>query len=56
LSQALSTQQRDVILLRYQQDMTDDDIGEVLGLSASGVRTLVSRALARLRQHPELWS
>jgi RNA polymerase sigma-70 factor (ECF subfamily) len=56
LSQALPTRQRDVILLRYQRDLSDEDIGEVLGLSASGVRTLASRALAGLRRHPELWS
>ena len=56
LSQALPTRQRDVIFLRYQHDLSDEDIGEVLGLSASGVRTLVSRALHGLRKHPELWS
>jgi RNA polymerase sigma-70 factor (ECF subfamily) len=56
LSQALPTRQRDVILLRYQRDLSDEDIGDVLGLSASGVRTLASRALAALRRHPELWS
>ncbi|HYN70435.1 MAG TPA: RNA polymerase sigma factor [Candidatus Eisenbacteria bacterium] len=56
LSQALPTRQRDVIFLRYQHDLSDEDIGEVLGLSASGVRTLASRALSGLRRHPELWS
>jgi RNA polymerase sigma-70 factor (ECF subfamily) len=56
LSQALPSRQRDVILLRYQRDLSDEDIGEVLGLSASGVRTLASRALNGLRSHPELWS
>ena len=56
LSAALPTRQRDVIFLRYQHDLSDEDIGEVLGLSASGVRTLVSRALNGLRKHPELWS
>jgi RNA polymerase sigma-70 factor (ECF subfamily) len=56
LSQALPARQRDVLFLRYQQDLTDEDIGEVLGLSASGVRTLASRALNGLRNHPELWS
>jgi RNA polymerase sigma-70 factor, ECF subfamily len=56
LSQALPTRQRDVIFLRYQRDLSDEDIGEVLGLSASGVRTLASRALIGLRRHPELWS
>jgi RNA polymerase sigma-70 factor (ECF subfamily) len=56
LSQALPSRQRDVIFLRYQRDLTDAEIGEVLGLSASGVRTLASRALAALRKHPELWA
>ena len=56
LSLALPARQRDVIFLRYQHDLSDEDIGEVLGLSTSGVRTLVSRALNGLRNHPELWS
>jgi len=56
LSRALPPRQRDVIFLRYQRDLTDAEIGEVLGLSASGVRTLASRALDGLRKHPELWA
>jgi RNA polymerase sigma-70 factor, ECF subfamily len=56
LSRALPARQRDVIFLRYQHDLSDEDIGEVLGLSASGVRTLASRAIGGLRRHPELWS
>jgi RNA polymerase sigma-70 factor (ECF subfamily) len=56
LAEALPDRQREAIILRYQRDLSDDEIGEILGLSASGVRTLVSRALAALRQHPELWS
>ena len=56
LSAALPDRQREVVLLRYQRDLSDEDIGEILGLSASGVRTLLSRALATLRRHPELWS
>ena len=56
LSRALPARQRDVIFLRYQRDLSDEDIGEVLGLSASGVRTLASRAISGLRKHPELWS
>ena len=56
LATVLPERQREAILLRYQRDLTDEDIGEVLGLSASGVRTLVSRALATLREHPEMWS
>jgi len=56
LSRALPARQRDVIFLRYQRDLSDAEIGEVLGLSASGVRTLASRALHGLRNHPELWA
>ena len=56
LGDVLTGREREVVLLRYQRDLSDEDIGEILGLSASGVRTLVSRALASLRQHPELWS
>jgi RNA polymerase sigma factor (sigma-70 family) len=56
LARALPTRQREALLLRYHRDLSDEEIGEILGLSASGVRTLVSRALAALRQHPELLS
>lgn len=56
LARALPARQREVVFLRYQRDLSDEEIGEILGISASGVRTLASRALAALRQHPELWS
>jgi RNA polymerase sigma-70 factor (ECF subfamily) len=56
LARALPDRQREVVFLRYQRDLSDDEIGDILGLSASGVRTLVSRAIAGLRSHPELWS
>ena len=56
LAKVLPERQREVIFLRYQRDLTDDEIGRVLGLTSSGVRTLVARALAALREHPELWS
>jgi RNA polymerase sigma-70 factor (ECF subfamily) len=56
LSRALPVRQRDVLSLRYERDLTDEEIGEILGLSASGVRTLASRAISALRKHPELWS
>jgi RNA polymerase sigma factor (sigma-70 family) len=54
VSRALSDRQREVLLLRYQRDLTDDDIALVMGLTPSGVRSLVGRALAVLRDHPEL--
>ena len=41
-------------MLRYQRDLSDADIGLVMNLSESGVRSLVTRALESLRAHPEL--
>jgi len=54
LSDALTSRQREVLLLRYQSDLTDAEIGRILGLSEPGVRSLASRAISSLRQHPEL--
>lgn len=54
LACALSGRQREVLLLRYQRDLTDEQIGCVMGLTPSGVRSLVARALAVIREHPEL--
>ena len=56
LAKVLPARQREVVFLRYQRDLADEEIADILGLSASGVRTLVARAIARLRAHPELWS
>jgi RNA polymerase sigma-70 factor (ECF subfamily) len=54
VSSVLTDRQREVLVLRYQRDLTDTDIGVILGLSASGVRSLVARALDALRSHPEM--
>lgn len=54
VAKVLSLRQREVLLLRYQHDLTDADIAAVLGISESGVRSLVARALAVLRANPEL--
>jgi RNA polymerase sigma factor (sigma-70 family) len=51
----LPERQREVLILRYQRDLDDQAIGEILGLSASGVRSLVARACATLRRNPEIW-
>jgi RNA polymerase sigma-70 factor (ECF subfamily) len=56
LAAVMPERQREVLFLRYQRDLDDEEIGEILGLSASGVRSLASRALTALRRHPELWS
>lgn len=54
LAKALTDRQREVLVLRYQRDLTDADIATIMGLSESGVRSLVARALEVLRHHPEL--
>jgi len=54
LARVLNERQREVLILRYQRDLADADIGQVMGLSESGVRSLVARALEILRSHPEL--
>jgi RNA polymerase sigma factor (sigma-70 family) len=51
----LPERQREVLILRYQRDLDDEAIGEILGLSASGVRSLVARACEGLRRNPEIW-
>jgi RNA polymerase sigma-70 factor (ECF subfamily) len=50
----LPDRQREVLVLRYQRDLTDDDIGAIMEISMSGVRSLVARALSTLRNHPDL--
>jgi RNA polymerase sigma-70 factor (sigma-E family) len=45
----LPKQQRAVLVLRYYEHLTDDEIAVVLGCSAGTVRGYASRALAALR-------
>jgi RNA polymerase sigma factor (sigma-70 family) len=54
LARALPERQREVLVLRYRRDLDDEEIGLVMGLSASGVRSLRGRAIQSLRDHPEL--
>jgi RNA polymerase sigma factor (sigma-70 family) len=54
LADALPERQREVIFLRYRRDLSDAEIGSVMGLSESGVRSLAARAITALRDHPEL--
>ncbi len=51
----LSIRQREVLILRYQRDLEDAQIAEILGISSSAVRSLVARACATLRRNPEIW-
>ncbi len=47
--QRLPRQQRAAVVLRYYEDLTDEEIGAVLQCKAGTVRGHVSRALATLR-------
>ena len=46
----LSERQRIAIALRYYDDMSDEEIAEVLSCRRSTVRSLISRAIPRLRE------
>jgi len=53
----LPTRQRAVLVLRFYEDLDDDEIADLLGCSAVTVRSHASKALARLREvaaEPEL--
>ena len=45
----LPPRQRAVVVLRYWEDMTDAQVGALLGCSAGTVRSQATRALAKLR-------
>jgi RNA polymerase sigma-70 factor (ECF subfamily) len=55
LEGVVSGREREALMLRYVDDLGDSGAALVLGISASGFRTLVSRAIAKLRAHPEVW-
>jgi RNA polymerase sigma-70 factor (sigma-E family) len=49
LCASLPTRQRAAVVLRYYEGLPDADIAEILGCSASTVRSQIHRALASLR-------
>jgi RNA polymerase sigma-70 factor (sigma-E family) len=48
--QALPARQRAVLMLRYQEDLTEQDVARLLGLPLGTVKSRTHRALARLRR------
>jgi RNA polymerase sigma-70 factor (ECF subfamily) len=54
LAKVLTTRQYEVLVLRYQFDISDREIGRLMNLSEPGVRSLSFRALEALRLHPEV--
>jgi RNA polymerase sigma-70 factor (sigma-E family) len=45
----LKSRQRAVLVLRYHQDWTEEQIADALGISVSSVKKLASRGMAALR-------
>ena len=48
--QRLKPEERSLIALRYGADLHSDEIGPLLGLTASGVRARLARLMTRLRE------
>lgn len=48
---ALTTEQRDVVLLRFLADLSVREVARILGKNEGAVKTLTRRALARLQEH-----
>ena len=55
LSRVLTTRQMEVVHLRFADDLSYAEIAAIVGLTESGARSLVGRAIASLRSHRELW-
>jgi len=51
--QQLSTRDQAILLLRFVEDRTSDEVGALLGIPAATVRTRTRRALQRLRMELE---
>ena len=50
----LGEKERAAVVLRYWADLPDDEIAETLGCARATVRSLVHRALPRLREQLDL--
>jgi RNA polymerase sigma factor (sigma-70 family) len=51
----LPRRQREVIYLRYRSDLEYEEIGHILGITASGARSHATQAIATLRARLEGW-
>jgi RNA polymerase sigma-70 factor (sigma-E family) len=51
---SLGEQQRAVVVLRYFDDRSEDEVARLLGITTGTVKSTASRAIAHLRAHPGL--
>jgi RNA polymerase sigma-70 factor (sigma-E family) len=50
----LTAQQRAVLVLRYFDDRSENEVAAILGISTGTVKSTASRTMAQLRVHPAL--
>jgi len=50
----LTVQQRTIVVLRYFDDRSENEVAALLGVSTGTVKSGASRAMAQLRTHPAL--
>jgi len=50
----LTHQQRTIVVLRYFDDLSENEVAELLGVSPGTVKSTASRAVAQLRNQPGL--
>ena len=48
----LTAQQRAIVVLRYFDDRSENEVAELLGVSSGTVKSTASRAMAQLREQP----
>jgi RNA polymerase sigma factor (sigma-70 family) len=54
--QKLTSNQKEIIFLKYQKELSYEEIGEILNINYQSVRNLAHRAITELRKHMTLVS
>ena len=52
--ESLTRQQRTIVVLRYFEDLSENEVADLLGVSPGTVKSTASRAVAQLRLQPGL--